>query len=318
MNKKDTSVLNTSINSRSGGVTGIRRTQTKTAANLMNSSLNQSLTKTLTTPRRPLGSSGLQKPTSSTKREAMNSSINSQQKKSSMNQSLGAYQKMNTSQNDKQASSQKMEVEAPKVEQSSRLEFNKSIPPVEPEVPAQKVAPVVEPVKMSEDDQEILALKHELEQKPKAQDTVDPKMREQIDHIMKHVSSLKFGDLSKRVDSLVALNDIITRIQVYQDAIVKCADELCAALTHVLVETFEKPLPDIPLRFAKYFVTIVNRVCTSTEIMKACNEHECFELCEQLLLRLLTEGLDKLGDAKEGETILKTLNAAMLRLLDNC
>lgn len=42
---------------------------------------------------------------------------------------------------------------------------------------------------------------------------MDPKLREQVDFIMKYVQSLKYGDLSKRVDSLVALNDIIGRIQ---------------------------------------------------------------------------------------------------------
>jgi hypothetical protein len=41
---------------------------------------------------------------------------------------------------------------------------------------------------------------------------MDPKLREQVDFIMKHVQSLKYGDLSKRVDSLVALNDIIGNI----------------------------------------------------------------------------------------------------------
>jgi hypothetical protein len=51
--------------------------------------------------------------------------------------------------------------------------------------------------------------------------------------------------------------------------------------------------------------------------MMSANEREVFELCEQLLQRLLTEGLEKLGENKEGETILKTLNAAMLRLLEN-
>jgi len=52
--------------------------------------------------------------------------------------------------------------------------------------------------------------------------------------------------------------------------------------------------------------------------MQATNEKETFELTEQLLIRLLTENLDKLGDNKEGELILKSLNSAMLRLLENC
>lgn len=72
------------------------------------------------------------------------------------------------------------------------------------------------------------------------------------------------------------------------------------------------------MRFAKYFVTIVNRVCSSPDVMMAASEKETYELTEQLLMRLLTENLDKLGEVKEGEVILKTLNAAMLRLLENC
>lgn len=134
---------------------------------------------------------------------------------------------------------------------------------------------------------------------------------------MKHVQSLKYGDLSKRVDSLVALNDIIGQVQKWNQAVVRCSNDLCSAVTHVMVDIFEKPLPDIPLRFAKYFTGIVNRVCSSPDIMLAANERETYELTEQLLVRLLTDQLDKLGDNKEGEIILKTLNAAMLRLLEN-
>ena len=42
------------------------------------------------------------------------------------------------------------------------------------------------------------------------------------------------------------------------------------------------------------------------------------DLAEQLLTRLLTDNLDKVGDDKEGEAILKNLNSAMLRTLENC
>ena len=41
-------------------------------------------------------------------------------------------------------------------------------------------------------------------------------------------------------------------------------------------------------------------------------------MAEQLLTRLLIDGLDKLGTDKEGEFILKNLNASMLRCLENC
>ena len=39
---------------------------------------------------------------------------------------------------------------------------------------------------------------------------------------------------------------------------------------------------------------------------------------EQLLTRLLIDNLDKMGQDKEGEFILKNLNASMLRCLENC
>ena len=52
--------------------------------------------------------------------------------------------------------------------------------------------------------------------------------------------------------------------------------------------------------------------------MREVNEKEVYDLAEQLLTRLLIENLDKIGDNKEGEFILKNLNASMLRLLENC
>ena len=98
----------------------------------------------------------------------------------------------------------------------------------------------------------------------------------------------------------------------------RCANDLANAFTHVLVDIFERPLQDIPLRFAKYFVTIVNKACTCKEIMMEIDHDNVKDLAEQLLTRLLIENLDKIGENKEGELILKNLNASMLRQLENC
>jgi hypothetical protein len=78
---------------------------------------------------------------------------------------------------------------------------------------------------------------------------------------------LKYGDLSKRVDALVAVNEILGNLTANEKAIVYSCDEICAAFTHVLVDIFERPLADIPLRFAKYFVTIVNKTVQLKVIM---------------------------------------------------
>ena len=85
-----------------------------------------------------------------------------------------------------------------------------------------------------------------------------------------------------------------------------------------MVDIFKYPVNDIPLRFTKYFITIVNKTCASKEIMKEVTEERVYKLAEQLLTRLLIENLDKIGENREGELILKNLNSSMLRMLENC
>jgi hypothetical protein len=90
----------------------------------------------------------------------------------------------------------------------------------------------------------------------------DPELDKQQEEITKHIHQLKYGDLSKRVDSLVALNDMISDKEMNnKPALVRSANDLVSAFTHVLMDIFEKPIEDIPLRFAKYFITIVNKAC---------------------------------------------------------
>ena len=141
---------------------------------------------------------------------------------------------------------------------------------------------------------------------------------ESTEEIMRHIQQLKHGDLSKRVDSLVSLNEMISQVEANKDALAKTSNELVNAFTHVLIDIFERPVDDIPLRFAKYFITIVLKACSCKEIMKEASEECIFELAEQLLIRLLIDGLDKIGENREGELILKNLNSSMLRLLENC
>jgi hypothetical protein len=41
----------------------------------------------------------------------------------------------------------------------------------------------------------------------------------------------------------------------------KAANELVGAIVHVMNDTFDKPINEINLRFAKYFVSIIMKVC---------------------------------------------------------
>ena len=159
----------------------------------------------------------------------------------------------------------------------------------------------------------------------------DPELREHMDGIQKHIDQLKVGDLLKRVDSLVALNEVISATsnsnddqnekssnKMQQKALIRLCDHLINAFSQVMVDIFSFPVKEIPLRFTKYFITIVNKTCSSKEIMKEVSCNQVQGLVDQLLQRLLIDNLDKIGQNKEGELILKNLNSSMLRMLENC
>ena len=179
---------------------------------------------------------------------------------------------------------------------------------------------------MNEESEEIRRLLNDAEDNL----DIDPGLRQQQTFIMNHIAQLKTGNLMKRVDSLVALNELISassgqneqelskEMQNQQKALIRCCNELIGAFTFVLQDIFSYPVHDIPLRFTKYFITIVNKTCASKEIMREVSQDMVFQLAEQLLTRLLIDNLDKIGNNKEGELILKNLNSSMLRMLENC
>lgn len=175
---------------------------------------------------------------------------------------------------------------------------------------------------MTEDD---VVMQDKLKEAEK--NLIDPALKDKRDFILDHIGQLKVGDLLNRVDSLVALNDVITTVSsdsmdpevVNQTkALLLCADELINAFIHVIKDVFRYPVDQIPIRFTKYFITIVNKTCSSKVIMKEISEQCVNDLVDQLLTRLLIDNLDKIGQNKEGELILKNLNSSMLRMLENC
>jgi hypothetical protein len=97
---------------------------------------------------------------------------------------------------------------------------------------------------------------------------------------MKHVHNLKYSELAKRVESLITINEIIQSVAKYADGIKYTANDLINAFTHVLIDIFERPMQDFPLRFAKYFVTIVNKAASCKEIMREVSEKEIYDLSE--------------------------------------
>ena len=110
---------------------------------------------------------------------------------------------------------------------------------------------------------------------------------------MHHISNLKYSsDLNKRVESLLAIKEMIEDINIYEKAIQHTANDLISAYTHVLIDIFKRQLSEIHLKFTKYFVAIKNKTCQTPIIMSVVREQELSKLLEQLLTRLLIDNLD--------------------------
>ena len=82
---------------------------------------------------------------------------------------------------------------------------------------------------------------------------------------------------------------------------------------------------NIPIKFSKYFVIVLCKITTNKELMSHVSYEILYDLSENLLSNLLIENLNKIGannnnsnENNEGEIIFKSLNSAMLRLLENC
>lgn len=76
---------------------------------------------------------------------------------------------------------------------------------------------------------------------------------------------------------------------------------LVHTLSYVINDIFCKGLDELPYKFGKYFFANVTRMCSIKFVLQATSEEHILVLAEQLLLKLLVKGLDKIGEKQEGE-----------------
>lgn len=84
----------------------------------------------------------------------------------------------------------------------------------------------------------------------------------------------------RQVDALVELNELIGSFNnkagaetpnggdFKQQAMLRQLNKLIEAFTSVMNSIFSFPPNEIPLRFTKYFITIVNKTCSQKDLMK--------------------------------------------------
>ena len=169
-----------------------------------------------------------------------------------------------------------------------------------------------------------VALKKQEDEKSNNLDSIPPikKMeqnQEQIkfDSLEECLELMRNGNISKKADALVFLNEkTALLLEQNKEILASNCNIMFTTFASVLKEIFDKTEQDIPIRFAKFFLSAVNKICGVKAILK--DEESIKILIEQLLSKLIYEGLDKVGENKEGEFIIKILNSATIRMLENC
>ena len=128
---------------------------------------------------------------------------------------------------------------------------------------------------------------------------------------------IKNGEISKRVDALMYLNEkIISNSEEEKESLILDCNKIIDSFSEVLDEIFSNTPKDIPIRFAKYFMTVVSKICANELFVTSVSEDYFSKFAEQLLTKLLYDGLEKLGENNEGDYLVKALNSTMLKILE--
>ncbi len=96
-----------------------------------------------------------------------------------------------------------------------------------------------QPQIMDDDDEDLRIFTNDLNRN----DSIfgNQQMDKLYEDVTRHIHFLKYADLSKRVDSLVSINEMIVNLtEANQPVLMKAANELVGAFVHVMNDTFDK------------------------------------------------------------------------------
>ena len=137
------------------------------------------------------------------------------------------------------------------------------------------------------------------------------------------MNNLFSEDESEKMDTIIIIHEILCyNYQQNKYILIPNIDniiKIIIQITHELflcIENLKKEI--IPLKFVKYLVMILCKLTTNKEMIRHLTYKVLYDLCYELLNYLLINGLDKIGSNQEGNIIFKSLNSAMLRVIENC
>eukprot|EP00826_Nyctotherus_ovalis_P017785 TRINITY_DN15258_c0_g2_i2.p1 TRINITY_DN15258_c0_g2~~TRINITY_DN15258_c0_g2_i2.p1 ORF type:complete len:411 (-),score=86.65 TRINITY_DN15258_c0_g2_i2:889-2121(-) len=128
------------------------------------------------------------------------------------------------------------------------------------------------------------------------------------------IEHLKSTDIRKKASSLIYINK---KLASSANSLAKYCDHLYEAFTEVLNTSFAKSAQEIPVRFLKYFATVIVRVCSNKLIIERISERVYSSFIDQLLKSLMCKELEVAEESSEGRYLVKAFNAALVKILEN-
>ena len=141
--------------------------------------------------------------------------------------------------------------------------------------------------------------------------------------LLEIMNNLFSEDESEKMGTIIIIHEILcSKYQQNKFILIPNIDNIIKIMIQITHELFEcvENLNNkiIPLKFAKYLATILCKLTSNKELIIHISYKVLYDLCFELLNYLLINGLDKIGSNQEGNIIFKSLNSAMLRVIENC
>ena len=136
-------------------------------------------------------------------------------------------------------------------------------------------------------------------------------------NIMNNLSS---EDESEKLNTIVIVHEILcTKYEQNKYILIPYIDNIILIFIKITHDIFDvENIENISVKFAKYLVTILCKIASNKELITHITYKVLHDLTYELLKYLLITNLDKIGENQEGSIIFKSLNSAMLRILENC
>ena len=138
--------------------------------------------------------------------------------------------------------------------------------------------------------------------------------------LLKIMNNLSSEDESEKLNTIIIVHEILcTKYQENKYILIPYIDNIILIFIKITHDLFDvENIENISVKFAKYLVTILCKIASNKELITHMTYKVLHDLTHELLKYLLISNLDKIGENQEGNIIFKSLNSAMLRILENC